>query len=106
VVVLLTLMRGLLLLPDAMGRAGWLKSKMSHGVMRAGLAALLLGALMSVPMIVPNPYASGETYKRYLSNAAQSHPAIAKLLNWAVHVQPVIYRAGMDISRAFKKKDS
>ena len=93
-----------MLLPDALGRAGWLKSKMSHGAMRAGLAAVLVAFLIAMPHIIPNPYASGATYKRYLADAHKHHPAVAKLLDWAVHVQPVIYRVGNDISRAVRRE--
>lgn len=101
-VVMLTLFRGLMVLPDALIRSGRLKVNASPMSIRLGLAGAFLSALMFLPLLVPNPYASGDTYHRYLSAARQNHPVIASLLNWAVQIQPVIYRAGDSLRHAFK----
>lgn len=104
-VVLVTLMRGLLLLPDAMGRAGWIKNQVSHGAIQGALAGGMIVVLLAIPHIVANPYASGATYSRYLFDAKKVHPVIAPVLNWAAHVQPVIYRAGTDLRRVFVREE-
>lgn len=99
-VVLMTVMRGLLLLPNALARAGWVRNQVSVGAVQGALAGALICVLLTVPRLSPNPYASGATFQRYLHEAQQRHPAIARILSWAVHVQPVIYRAGSDIRAA------
>ena len=101
-VVMMTLFRGLMVLPDALLRSGKLKINASPGALRAGLAGTFLSILMFLPLFTPNPYASGETYHRYLAAARQNHPVIASLLNWAVQIQPVIYRAGDSVRRALQ----
>ena len=101
VVVVLTILRGLMLLPAALVRAGFVKKKASTIAMRGCFVLFFLSALAIIPKVAPNPYASGATYGRYLSDARENHPYTARLLDWAVHVQPVIYRLGDDIRRSF-----
>lgn len=103
-VVILTVLRGLMLLPAALVRAGVVKSKISTAAMRLCFAFLLLAWLAALPRLVPNPYAGGATYGRYLADARERHPFNARLLDWAVHVQPVIYRAGNDIRRKVERR--
>lgn len=100
VVVVLTILRGLMLLPAALVRAGFVQKKSSTLAMRGCFVLFFLSVLAAIPKVAPNPYASGDTYGRYLADARGNHPYAARLLDWAVHVQPVIYRLGDDIRRA------
>ena len=102
-VVMMTLFRGLMLLPEALIRSGKVKVDASPKAIRAGLAGAFLSVLMLMPLAAPNPYAAGTTYHRYLQAARENHMFVASLLNWAVQVQPVIYRAGNGLRAAFQK---
>lgn len=104
VVVVLTVLRGLMLLPAALVRAGFVKKKASTLAMRGCFVLFFFSALAIVPKVVPNPYASGTTYQRYLADARENHPYTARILDWSVHVQPVIYRLGDDIRQGLSGK--
>lgn len=102
-VVMLTLLRGLLAgagIAFEMAAQKWGAKKPSTGrtyaVQGAVLAAFVL-FMLALPHLVPNPYAAGQTYRRYLVDAQNHHPVVARVLNWAVGVQPVIYRLGTDL---------
>jgi hypothetical protein len=102
-VVMMTLLRGLLAGVGVLYKALHHRYRLKQWMCYAAQGAVTLGFigfLLALPHIVPNPYASGQTYRRYLSDAEARSPAIAHVLNWAVQVQPVIYRFGMDIQRA------
>jgi len=101
-VVMMTLFRGLMVLPETLIRTGRLRMSTDPRALRLLLAGAFLGLLMLLPLAAPNPYAHGGTYSRYLADARQDHKIIASLLNWAAQVQPVIYRAGDGLRRAFK----
>ena len=103
-VVMMTVMRGVILLPAAMGRVRIWKYQLSPMTMRFVMAGGFIGFLLWLPYAVPNPYASGATYKRYYAAAAAEHSFVAGVMNWAVHVQPVIYRAGTAIRDLRVKK--
>ena len=103
-VVMMTVMRGVILLPAAMGRVRIWKYQLSPMTMRFMMAGGFIGFLLWLPYAVPNPYASGATYKRYYAAAAAEHSFVAGVMNWAVHVQPVIYRAGTAIRDLRVKK--
>lgn len=96
-VVMMTIMRGVILLPGALGRVRVWKYQFSPAITRIVMAAGFVGFLLWLPHAAPNPYASGATYKRYYAAASAEHSFIAGVMNWAVHVQPVIYRAGTAI---------
>lgn len=103
-VVMMTIMRGVILLPAALGRVKVMKYSVSPSILRMVAGGCFIGFLLWLPHAVPNPYASGATYKRYYAAAANQHPLIAGVMNWAVHVQPVIYRAGSVIRDLRVKK--
>lgn len=103
-VVMLTVMRGVILLPGALGRVRIWQYQFSPSVTRLIMGASFIGFLLWLPHAVPNPYARGATYKRYYAAAAVEHPFVAGVMNWAVHVQPVIYRAGTAIRDLRGKK--
>ncbi|MBL8711535.1 MAG: hypothetical protein JNM12_01455 [Alphaproteobacteria bacterium] len=103
-VVMMTIMRGVILLPAALGRVKLMKYSVSPTILRMAAGGLFIGFLFWLPKAVPNPYASGATYKRYYAAAAGEHSLIAGVMNWAVHVQPVIYRAGNAIRDLSTKK--
>ncbi|MDE1154052.1 MAG: hypothetical protein PW788_16085 [Micavibrio sp.] len=100
-VVMMTLFRGLMVLPETLIRTGRIKMNADPRALRLLLAGAFLAALMLMPLAAPNPYAHGGTYSRYLADARKDHILIASLLNWAAQVQPVIYRAGDGLRRAF-----
>ncbi|HYD18731.1 MAG TPA: hypothetical protein VEF76_09660 [Patescibacteria group bacterium] len=103
-VVMMTMLRGFMALPAAIGPLRVWRYRVSPGVQRGVLGALFAGFLLWLPGAAPNPYASGATYKRYYANALERHGVIAPLMNWAVHVQPVIYKAGNAFRDGFGKK--
>ena len=99
-VVVLTLLRGFMALMELVLKSGGGKVETRWlYIGRGAAAACFIGLLLSLPHIFPNPYASGVAYERYFGMARQKHPAIAPVLDWAVQVQPVIYRLGRDIRR-------
>lgn len=60
------------------------------------LAACFIGCIVVVPRFMPNPYA-GATYERYRDEAIARAPAMARVLDWAIHTQPAVYRLGTPI---------
>ncbi|MBI1216024.1 MAG: hypothetical protein GC185_09430 [Alphaproteobacteria bacterium] len=102
-VVMMTLLRGLLagvaLVYLHFQRVYNLQRWMLYGA-QGVVGGCFIAFLLALPRIAPNPYASGEMYHRYLADAEKVHPVPAHILDWAVQVQPVIYRFGMEIRRA------
>jgi len=104
---MLTLMRGLLAGVAVLYRATGPHPRHPRGTVYAAqglVAAGFIAFMLALPRLAPNPYASGKTYHRYLDDARRTHPVIAHVLDWAVDVQPVIYRFGMNIRRAAEGK--
>ena len=99
-VVVITLLRGFMALMDLVLKSGGQETE-KHWLLagRAAVAMLFAGMLLALPHFFPNPYASGPSYERYYSQAKKSHPFFAEVLDWAVQVQPIIYRLGSDIRR-------
>jgi hypothetical protein len=56
--------------------------------------AVFLVLIFILPYLWPNPYTAGAAYRKYYHLARQGAPVSARLLDWIVHMQPVIYRAG------------
>lgn len=71
-----------------------------------GMVALFVGLIVVVPRFMPNPYA-GATYERYRDEAVIRAPVTARVLDWAIHTQPAVYRLGSpirDVLDYFHKK--
>lgn len=100
-VVVITLLRGFMALMDLVLKSGGQETE-KHWLFagRAAVAVMFAGMLLAIPHVFPNPYASGPSYERYYSQAKERHPFFAEVLDWAVQVQPIIYRLGSDIRRA------
>lgn len=99
-IVILTLTRGLMALMRAVLKSG--KKPVDLRWLAAGqgaVAALFLGLLVVLPHIFPNPYAVGDAYDKVVAYAKARHPWITPVLNWTVHVQPVVYRVAKDVGR-------
>ncbi len=60
------------------------------------MAAVFVCGIVIVPRFMPNPYA-GATYERYRDEAIAGTPVTARVLDWAIHTQPAVYRLGTPI---------
>lgn len=98
-VVLLTLLRWWNIMVRA-GIAALMRRHLMPGYMRLPVQAVMMGvfvaAVVTVPRFMPNPYA-GVTYEKYRDNAIAQSPAMARVLDWAIHTQPAVYRLGSPI---------
>lgn len=63
---------------------------------QVGMAAVFVACIVIVPRFMPNPYA-GATYERYRDEAVISAPVTTRVLDWAIHTQPAVYRLGTPI---------
>jgi hypothetical protein len=99
-VVIMTLLRGFMALMDLVLRSGGQAvEKRYHLIGQGAVVVLFAGMLFALPRLFPNPYASGPAYDRYYQAAHEKHPYTAAMLDWAVQVQPIIYRLGKDIRK-------
>lgn len=55
--------------------------------------AVFLAMVLALPYLWPNPYTSTPAYQKYYHLARERSPGTALLLDWIVHMQPIIYRA-------------
>lgn len=98
-IVTLTVMRGinaaLRLSMQAMGEGGmtWLRHRglsgqrhLRHAVMGALFAVIALG-----PFMISNSYTQSRVYQVYVEQAQRQNIVTATLLDWAIHVQPIVY---------------
>lgn len=80
--------------------AALMRRRMMPAFLRAPLQmamiGIFIGGIVVVPRFMPNPYA-GATYEKYRNNALASAPAMAQVLDWAIHTQPAVYRLGSPI---------
>jgi len=51
-------------------------------------------AMLGLPYLWPNTYISTAAYAKYYHLASTKAPVTTAVLDWVVHVQPIIYRAG------------
>lgn len=77
------------------------KAKMFRGLtrrqrnmIRPGYWVVYLTLAAILPYQWPNPYISTKAYQKYYHLARAISPVKTQLLDWVVHVQPIIYRAG------------
>lgn len=94
-VVSITLLRGWIACVE------WSLKRMRTRVPRSAFRGLRAGAIAAsvlmfvlVPYSQPNTYAGGKLYRQYLHGAAAQYPVMAYTLDWALHVQPLVYKAG------------
>lgn len=66
---------------------------------RYGMVAVFVVLLLCLPYLAPNDYIRGTAYQRYLKGAAEQSPVIARILDWAIHAQPVVYRIGTPLRK-------
>jgi hypothetical protein len=66
----------------------------TQAFIRPACWGLFLVVALGLPYLWPNPYTSGAAYQKYYHLARENSPGAAILLDWVVHVQPLIYRAG------------
>lgn len=56
--------------------------------------AVYVAVVLVGPYKWPNPYISTVAYQKYYTFARHNSPVITQVLDWVVHTQPIIYRAG------------
>lgn len=66
---------------------------------RYGIVGGCVALLLCLPYLAPNDYIRGTAYQRYLKGAADQSPVIARVLDWAIHAQPVVYRFGTPLRK-------
>lgn len=98
-IVSLTLLRGLNAgLRHGLQAAGqngnrWLAHRGLNGQrrMRRATMAVIAGVFFLGPFLLSNSYTQSPTYHVYVAQARAENTVTATLLDWAIHVQPVIY---------------
>lgn len=97
-IVTLTIVRGFngalrLGMNYAAERNAWLAGRGSHGQrhIRHAIVGLALLGVAFGPYAVPNDYTESKVYQVYLYGARQENMLTATLLDWAIHMQPVVY---------------
>lgn len=103
VIVLLTLVRGLAAVLVMLEDRRKFFPDHPPGVMRAGVMGIVVMLLMFGPYIVPNAYTSTSAYKKYLGFAHDRNVVTAALLDWTIHMQPLLYGTGSAIRAAGEK---
>jgi len=69
-------------------------TRRQRNIIRPFYWAVFLTLALVLPYKWPNPYISTAAYQKYYHFARTRYPVTAQLLDWVVHVQPIIYRAG------------
>lgn len=100
-IVTLTVLRGVNALLriglQALGEQGvaWLKRRGLSGQrrLRHGVMAVLFAVIAFGPFMTANSYTQSRVYQVYVAEARRTNAATATLLDWAIHVQPVVYGA-------------
>jgi len=72
-------------------------AKSRQNAVRPLCRAVFLALVLVLPYLWPNPYTESAAYRKYYRLARQGSLPPALLLDWTVHMQPVIYRAGKHI---------
>ena len=103
IIVMVTLGRyAVALAVKMLGKTHLFKSmtKIEQSFVRPIFWAAFLALVLTLPYRWPNPYTSGAAYQKYYSLAHEKYPATAQLLDWVVHMQPIIYRVGSHMPEA------
>jgi len=72
-------------------------TRRQRNIIRPVCWAAYLVLALGLPYQWSNPYTSTAAYQKYLRLAREKAPVTAQLLDWVVHVQPIIYRAGAHV---------
>lgn len=67
--------------------------KYSPRQVRLAAVAGFVALIFTLPYAVPNSFTSSPVYKGYVAQARAQNMLTAGLLDWAIHMQPVIYSA-------------
>ncbi len=100
-IVTLTVMRGvnaaLRLSLQVLGETGvpWLRRQGLSGQrhMRHAIMAVLFAIIALGPFMLSNTYTQSRVYQVYVAEAQRQNIVTATLLDWAIHVQPIVYGA-------------
>ena len=65
-----------------------------QNALRPACWGVFLALVFILPYLWPNPYTASAAYRKYYHLAREKSPPAAILLDWVVHMQPVIYRVG------------
>ena len=68
-----------------------------RGFVRPVCWAVFLTMALTLPYLWPNPYTATAAYQKYYHLARERSAGTALLLDWVVHMQPIIYRAGAHV---------
>jgi hypothetical protein len=69
-------------------------TRRQRNIIRPFYWVVYMAFVLTLPYKWPNPYISTKAYQKYYHLAITQAPVTAQLLDWVVHVQPIIYRAG------------
>lgn len=89
VIVLLTIVRGIY--------AGLLIATHFVPIAERGRLLAMTGVMMMIifmPYMISNRHTDNDLYRRYLSMARSENLFTATIIDWAIHMQPVIYKPG------------
>ncbi len=67
------------------------KSKISLSHLRYAVIGGLLVVLAVGPFALPNSYTDSRVYEVYVAEARAHNPLTATLIDWSIHMQPVVY---------------
>ena len=85
---------------DASKKLRWVRgfSRRQLNMIRPFYWAVFVAVAVLLPYQWPNTYISTKAYQKYYHFARDQSPVTAQVLDWVVHVQPIIYRAGAVMS--------
>lgn len=67
------------------------------GIMRGFVMVswgIVLGAVMSIPLLVPNKFADAAAFRYFAEHARSTAPALTAMTEWTIRMQPVMYPVG------------
>ena len=81
---------------DATKKIRWVRGFSYRGLkmIRPVYWVVYLALAVGLPYKWPNAYISTKAYQKYYHFARDQSPVTSQVLDWVVHVQPIIYRAG------------
>lgn len=104
IIVLLTVVRGIyagLLILERFMPVRW-------GIPPHRLRLIVMGIVTMIvvfaPYTIPNRHTDTDLYRRYLSMARGENMLTATIIDWAIHMQPVIYPTGSFTRKSFNLK--
>jgi len=93
---------------DASKKIRWVRgfSRRQLNIIRPFYWTVFIALAVLLPYQWPNPYIATKAYQKSYHFAREKAPVTAVLLDWVVHMQPIIYRAGVVMPDIAYIKDS